>query len=556
MDRTRRLFVHIGLLALAPAVLVGCGGGDSPTPAQSQAPPQGSSDINPQARDKLKTGGTLRLAIQQWITQYNVGHVDGQQGDGSWITSLVQPALWFNDEKGVPRLNPDALVSAEVTATSPNQVVTYTINPAATWSDGTPVSWRDFATQWQTNRGTDPAYRVAEPAGYDQISDVARGGDDREVKVTFNKPFSDWQDLFNPLLPGSAIDTPDEFNRGWIEKVPVWGGPWKIGSLDKTAQTITLVPNETYWGTKPVLESVVLRALDAAAFTDAYLNNEIDQAPAREPDAYKRLAGAPDTTIRSGSRWDETHLTLSSKGPLADVRVRQAVFAAVDREAIAKAQTSGLPFTVNTLNNHFFMPTQDGYQDNAGEYGKFDPGRAKSLLDQAGWAASADGRTRGKAGAPLKLTYVVSAASTSKVPQLVQNMLGQVGIEVNLQSVPGNDYFEKYVWRGAFDLVSFRFVDAVFPAGLLSNYLTDGPQNYGKVGNAQIDQLLTAAAAETDRAKAVDLYNQADKLIWQEGASVSLYQTPQISAVRNGLANFGAWGLRDDHQLVDTGWIQ
>ncbi|WP_239158661.1 ABC transporter family substrate-binding protein [Winogradskya humida] len=543
-------------MALVTAAgLSACDGGSDPTVSRSAAPKTGSTDINTQPRSALKTGGTLNLSIQQWITQYNVGQVDGTQGDGQAILAMTQPRLWYFDESAKPSPNPDVLASASVTGTNP-QVVTYKLNPAATWSDKTPITWQDFATQWKTRNGTDKRFQLSSSTGYDVITGVTRGADDREAKVTFREPYADWQQLFDPLLPGEALDTPEEFNTGWIEKIPVWGGPWKIGTADKTAQSITVVPNPDYWGTKPVLDSIVFRSLDSAAITDAYLNNEIDQAPGRQPDDYKRLASAPATTIRTGGRWDVTVLNLGSAGPLADVKVRQAIGAAIDRDAIAKAQSSGLPFAVHTVGNHFLMPSQDGYQDNSAEYAKLDLARAKSLLDQAGWTSSADGKSRTKSGQTLKLTYVVSASSTATFPQLIQNMLAQAGITVELRKVPGNDFFEKYVNRGSFDLVSFRNVDQLFPSMSYPVYLSTGEQNYGKIGSPAIDTLITQAAAETDHTKQLTELNQIDTQLWQEEHSLTLFQTPQILAVRDTLANFGAYGLRDDRQYTEVGYLK
>jgi peptide/nickel transport system substrate-binding protein len=551
----RRVQTALAIMTTAGVLAACSGGGDDPTTSQSAPPKTGSTDINPQPREALKPGGTLNLSIYQWITQYNVGQVDGTQGDGAAILAMTEPRLWFYDESGKPSPNPDVLASAAVTGTNP-QVVTYKVNPKATWSDKTPITWQDFATQWKTRNGTDKRFQIADSTGYDVIANVERGADDREAKVTFREPFADWQSIFDPLLPGAALDTPAEFNTGWIEKVPTWGGPWKVGTTDKTSQTITMVANPDYWGVKPLLDKIVFRALDSAAFTDAYLNNEIDEAPGRQPDDYKRLVGAAGTKIRTGGRWDLSVLTLGSKGPLADVKVRQAIGAAVDRDAIARAQSSGLPFSVHTVGNHFFMPSQDGYQDNSGEYGKLDLARAKSLLDEAGWAAAADGKSRSKDGQPLKLNFVVSAGSTSTVPQLLQNMLAQAGITVELQKVPGNDFFEKYVYRGAFDLVFFRNVDQLYPSLSYSVFRSTGEQNYGKIGSPDIDRLIAQAAAETDHAKQVGLLNQIDVRLWQLEHSIALFQTPQILAVRDTLANFGAYGLSDDRQYTEVGFVK
>lgn len=547
--------------ALAIAVSA-CGGGTTApaAPARTVTPVAAdASDVNPQPLDKLKDGGTFRLAIQQWITQYNSGQVDGTQGDAQAITDLVEPTLFVSDAKGMANPNPDYLVSAEVTATSP-QVVTYRLNPKAKWSDGKPLSYKDFEAQWKALNGTDKRYLIASSAGYELISKVEQGADASEVKVTFAQPFADWKLLFKTLFPAAAYDTPEKFNKGWVEKVPITGSAWKISSYDKTAQTITAVHDPNWWGTPPKLDSIVYRALDPAAALDAYLNKEIDYTSAVRSEAYERVKSDPDTDIRVGARWDEVIVALNGgRGPLADVKVRNAIEKAIDRQALATVALKDLPVTPKPVGNHFFMPNQQGYQDNSGEYGKLDVAGAKQLLTEAGWA---DGNPRTKDGRPLKLSFVVSADSAQSqldVAALLQQMLGQVGIQVSIDKVPGNDYFEKYVNRSNFDLVSFRNVDQLFLSQAYAQYQApEGDnvfQNYGRVSSPELVDLLKKAQVTTDPAEAVKLYNQADTLVWSLGHTIALYQRPQILAVRKGVANFGAGGLASD-DWNKAGWLK
>ncbi|MGW4641995.1 ABC transporter family substrate-binding protein [Sphaerisporangium sp. NPDC004334] len=557
--------------AAATLALAGCGG-NTPSPgsgapaaagspgAANGGPAVDAADINPQPLDRLKDGGTLRMSIQQWITQYNSQQVDGTQGDGSAIVALVEPDLFSYDAKGVPHPVPDYLESAEVTSTSP-QVVTYKLNPKARWSDGAPLSYKDFQAQWKALNGRDKSYLSAGWPGYDLIGKVEQGAGPQEVKVTYDKPFADWQQTFDPLFPAAAYDTPEKFNKGWLEKVPITASAWKIGSYDKTAQTITAVRDPNWWGAKPKLDSVVFRALDPAAALDAYLNKEIDYVAAIRPEAYGRVKDDPDTAIRVGARWDEVHITLNGgRGPLQDLKVRNAVEKAVDRGALTEVAFKDLPFKGRPLGNHFFMPNQEGYQDNSGEYGKYDLEGAKRLLDEAGWEDNGAGQPRTKDGAPLKLSFVISADSTSQQADqatLLQNMLAQAGIQITIDKVPGNDYFEKYVYRGDFDLVSFRNVDQLFLSQAFPQYQKpEGEnvyQNYGRISSPELVDLLTKAQTTTDRTEAVKLYNQADALVWQLGHTIELYQRPQVLAVRKGLANFGAGGLSSD-DFTKAGW--
>lgn len=550
--------------AAAALLVTGCGSSsDDGTPPKKAAAPQADGqDINAHPLSDLRQGGQLKVPITQWITQYNYNTVDGTQGDASEIIKVVLPDLFDLDAKGAVHRNPDFLVDAKVTSTSP-QVVEYRLNPKAKWSDGKALGWKDFRAQWQALNGTDKDYEAADTSGYDQISAVAQGEDAHSVKVTFKTPYADWQRLFDPLYPAAYIDTPEKFNKGWSEKVPVTGNAFKVGSYDKTAQTITLVPDPAWWGTKPKLDSVIYRVIDFTALTDAYLNKEIDSATALLPEDYKRLVKAKDTQIRRGARWDEVHISLNGgRGPLKDLRVRQAIQHAIDRKGINAAFSKDLSFELKPLDNHFFMPNQQGYKDTSGGYADHDVAAAKKLLDAAGWKDNGEGVPRTKGGRQFAVDYVLSAGSSSAQldqAEIVQQQLAVVGIKVNLKKVPANDYFSKFVNIGDFDLTSFRNVDAQYLTSLTPTFrLPKGKnlfQNYGSVGSPEIDALLTEAGRTTDRTKAIALYNQADELIWKLGHSIELYQRPQISAVRKDLANWGAEGLADP-DYTKVGWLK
>ncbi|MFF3640210.1 ABC transporter family substrate-binding protein [Streptomyces sp. NPDC002564] len=546
----------------ATLALAGCGSSGGDKAARKQAGPAADGqDINVRPLSDLKQGGSLRIGIEQWITQYNINQVDGQQGDAQSIISLVLPDLFTSDAKGAHHLNKDFLTSAKVVSTSP-QVVEYELNPKARWSDGKPLSWRDFAAQWKALNGSDPAYEAVDTSGYDQISRVGKGKGEHGVRVTFDKPYADWQRLFDPLYPAAYIDSPKKFNSGWADRTPVSGGAFKLGTYDRTGQTITAVPDPKWWGARPKLDSIVFRVMDTRAKTDAYLNNEIDYTNAILPEDYKRLAKAKNTDIRRGARWDEVHITFNgAHGALKDVRVRNALQAAIDRKGINTSFAKDLGFELRTLDSHFFMPNQEGYRKNSGSYATYDPGKAKKLLDAAGWKG-ADGATRSRGGQKLVLDYVLDADAVSSAvdqAQIVQQQLGAVGVRVDIKKVPANDFFNKYVNTGNFDLVSFRNVDQVYLSMAYATYRQPRGrnlfQNFGSVGSPKVDELLTKAARTTDRTESVRLYNEADREIWKLGHSFMLYQRPQVYAVRAGLANFGAEGLAD-RDYLKVGWVK
>ncbi len=552
MRRTGGVGKAVLVMACVALAAAGCSGSSKSSDAGGSAAGLPNSDVNPQPVDRLTDGGTYRVPITAYPSQWNFYQVDGLDGDWHEMDIVLLPHLFRLDGTGVPRLNADYLTSAQLTASSPKQVITYEINPKAHWSDGTAIGWKDFEAVWKTNSGKDPAYHSAGITGYNQISSVARGKDDQEVKVTFDKPFGDWKSLFDPLYPAKYLSTPAQFNKGWLNGPPVTAGAFKISKLDQTRKTITMVRDPKWWGRKAKLATIIWEDLDQSAAPDAYLNNEIDIATARVPEVYQRLKNAPHTDIRKAAQSDESQITFNgSHGALQDVRVRQALQLSVDRDALAKVASKGLPLSLKPLGSHFYMPGTPNYQDNAGQFAHRDAAAAGKLLDQAGWSSPGQGKVRTKDGHQLTENFVVASDNVvaRQIAQLLQSMLGQVGVKLTISPVPADDFFPKYIDRGAFDLTFFRWQPTPFLSQSVPIYQQpkgdDIGQNFGRVGSAQLDQVLDQATQTADPAKAAALYNQADRLIWQEAHSLPLYQTPQVDAVRNTLANEGAQGLSE-----------
>ncbi|MER7181571.1 ABC transporter family substrate-binding protein [Streptomyces hyaluromycini] len=562
MERLRAWSAWLAVWALVVLTATGCSGSGGHDDSRHRAlPTYGTYDINALPSGDLRSGGTLTVPITQMITQFNFNHVDGALDDVWTVDTMTEPRLFTRDAEGVPRIVRDYLTSATVSTAGSRQVVTYRLNPKARWSDGRALSWRDFAAQWHAVGGGDDRYLVADPSGYDRIADVRRGAGAHDVEVTFKKPYADWRRLFTPLFPAVAYDSPVRFDSDWQGRLPVTAGPFKLASVDRTAQTLTLVRDAAWWGTRPRLDRVVFRVLDPDAALQAFLNGEVDVVNAATSDAYAQLAKAQDTAIRIGSAWDEVHITLNGAGgPLADRAVRNALQQAVDRPALAEVAAAGLPVKVPLLGNHFYMTNQPGYADDSGPYGRFDLKAADRALDRAGWRSQGAGKPRVKDGRSLTLRLVLSEGTNrlgEDLAQLVQQMLARAGVRVDIEKVPASAYGPQYLDKGNFDLAIFRFTGLTYPSSAYAVYRRPAGgqvfENYGRVGSAQVDELLDKAAGTLDTRTAQRLYNEADTEIWRLGHDIELYQRPQILAVRKGLANYGVPGL-GDIDFTKAGW--
>lgn len=545
-----------GRAALAALLLLALGGCSPAGPTGERAHDDASKlpafDINPVPRDQLGTGGTLRWPMPEFPTQWNFNHVNGAKGVVAEVIQGVMPHVMRADEKAVPHPVPDYLSSAKVTRTAPRQVVTYTINPKATWSDGTPITYRDFAAQARALSGRDGRFQVAAVTGYEQIEKVEPGRDDRQAVITFTRPYADWLGLFSPLYPAATDTDPAVFNEGWLNRLPVTAGPFKIGGIDKTAKTITIVRDPAWWGRPAKLDRIVYRVMDLSAMPGAFANGEVDVLDAsNDANAYRRARKVGGTAIHRAAGPDWRHFTFNAASPvLADPRVRQAVMAGLNRLALTESDLKDLDWPIQVLDNHFFMNTQEGYQDNAGELGRYDPGRARGLLDEAGWIQN--GAYRAKDGRPLVLRFVVPSSQqiSKQEGELTQAMLKEIGIRVDIRPVPTDDLFDRYVTPGNFDIVPFSWLGTPFPVSsnraVFAKPRGDNiQQNYSRVGSDALDTAMDKAVEELDPVKARHLINTADRLVWQQASVLPLYQRPQLIATRARLANFGARGFFD-----------
>jgi len=181
------------------------------------------------------------------------------------------------------------------------------------------------------------------------------------------------------------------------------------------------------------------------------------------------------------------------------------------------------------------------------------------MLDAAGWTV--EGNRRVKDGKTLSINLIIpSGVSTSKSEaELVQNMLAQVSVDVQINTVPVSDFFDKYISPGHYDFTVFSWLGTPFPVSASQSIYMKPvgdniQQNYARVGTEQIDRLFDDTVQELDPVKAIQMGNEIDKLIWAEVHSLTLYQRPDIWAVKGGLANMGAYGFASV-AYEDIGWM-
>lgn len=556
---TRPAAAVIATFALS---LAACGGGsDTQAP---EAPKANSSQLatqaqfNAQPRDNLKDGGSVTTDVVEITPQFNTFQADGTAYTLAFWR-YYNPQLALFSPEGEVTWDPDYLTNVKQEEKNGKTVVTYTINPKATYNDGAPIDWKSFESTWKANNGKNTAFLASSTDGYNLIESVTKGTDDRQAVVTFSTVYAWVNGLFNVLLNPKAA-SPDVYNKGYLNNPhPEWGaGPFTLDKLDSKNGTISFKKNPKWWGDPAKLDSRVFKALEDSASINAFKNGQLDATSAGTKDRLAQVKTMQDVEVRRSATPAQALLTLNAAQPnLKDLKVRKAVMMGIDRKVIVSIRFNGLDYTEEPPGSFSLYPFQKGYRDNLTAAGyKFDPAAAETLLDEAGWTKGSDG-IREKAGKKLTLKYpnIGDDPNSLARAKAINSMLKKIGVDAKLDQHPAND-FSKVFLGGQFDLfaLGFQSSDPFGFAYFCQIWCKDSSLNKSSTGTAALDKEIQALTKVGDPMQQIEQGNKLEQKIMGETYGIMpLYNGPTIVATKKGLANYGA-GLFRVGRPEDLGW--
>lgn len=565
--RRIRLAALAGISALS-LTLASCateGNGQNSSSSNSQGTQGGSlevqaaGDYNPMERDQIQDGGELTLALSEVAEQQNVFHANANAYTRT-IWSKYNPQLSLFDGDGTWHPHPAYLTDVRNGETDGKTVVTYTINPEATFNDGTPIDWKAFENTWKFNNGEMPGVQVSSTDGYELIESVARGENDKQAVVTFKQAYPWWQGLFGDLVP-PQVDSADKFMNSYLKQVhPEWGaGPMTIENFDPNGGTVTFVRNDKWWGEPAKLDKITLRVMEDQASLNAFRAGEIDATGIASRDRLATAKEMGDTVdIRTALLPANYLLTLNAKAPhLGDKAVREAIMRGVDRSQLAAIRFQGLDYTEELPGSFTLYQTQEGYEDNFGSVIQFDQDKARQLLEGAGYSQGADGIYE-KDGERLSLRYVTQGDSpmVQATTSAIQAMLKQIGVDVVIEERPSSD-FSKITADRDFDLfmMGFRSSDPFGVAYFGQTYASDSELNLSSTGSAEMDQNIAELQKISDPKEQITRANELEKEAFGEFGIMPYANGPDMVASKKGLANYGAMSFAV-LPLENVGWAK
>lgn len=285
------------------------------------------------------------------------------------------------------------LVTAEPTVSTVGgkQTVTYKINPAAVWSDGTPITSGDFQYTFdQIKNGKD----IYDRTGYKDIEAVDTT-DPKTAVVTFSTPYGDYRDLFGGfygVFPKHLLAGKDR-NAEMKDGYKFSGGPWVIDRWTKENEVV-LTPNPRWYGAKKAnLDRMTFKFnADTSAQIGNFRSKQLDMIyPQAQPDL-KDLRTLPDVKVDTVTGLSYEALWINNaKAPFDDPKVREAFFYAVDRAAIVKGLFEPIQPGIQPINAFMTPANKDFYGSEPFAKFKRDPKKVDELLTAAGFKKGGDG---------------------------------------------------------------------------------------------------------------------------------------------------------------------
>lgn len=520
----------LAVLAILSLIAAACGGGDDDD--GTTAPTDEEVEIEP--------GGTLTYASDQQLGGFNINTSKDNKAALQWIVINVYPSAFrvLPSFEVIP--NDNLLESAEQTKDDP-QTIVYKIKEEAVWSDGTPITADDFVYRWENSNGSNKESDVASTTGYEDIESVTGSDNKKTVTVVFKQPFSDWRAIFDNLLPAHIMKTvPGGWNTG-LDNPPTWaGGPFKIGNYTKD-QSLTLVPNEKWWGDKPNLESIVVRfGIAATAIPEALQNNEIDLAyPQPQIDLVERVKSVPGIKSEMNYGLTYEHIDFNFQNEFLAVKeVRQAIGYGLDRDAIVERTVKQFDARGKRLDNRIWLTGQPEYEAHGKEYSKRDIAKAKAALEKAGFTAGSDGiYTKGGKKLSLRIGTTGGNALREQTEQLIQAQLKDVGIDITIANTPGSAVFDEFA-AGNFDIALFAWVGTPFTVSSNKAIFESGSgSNFGKYDNPEIGKMFEQAIRTADQDESIEISQDIDEILWEDLATIPLYVKPTFLPYRDTFGN-------------------
>lgn len=457
-------------------------------------------------------------------------------------THTVADSLYVGLVQLDAQFRPTPHLAERWTVSPDGRTYIFTLARAARWHDGRPVTSADVKFTYEQVL---LKYHARTRAGLESVLEGIETPAADTVVFRFNAPFGAFLQRADvteaPILPRHVYDGGDVL-RHPANAAPVGAGAFRLQEWVRGAQ-VTLVRHDRYFRPGlPVLDRVVFRVLPQAALAVIALERgEVDvlaSVPAADVPrlrANPRLALAPALAGPGGAFCISTLIPNLVRPPLDNVRVRQAMFHAVNRDYLVASVLGGLGRVATApISRGIAWATHPALPSY-----RYDPARANALLDEAGLR-------RGPDGIRARLTYV-AATTQIQYAEVVRDNLREVGLDVTVVPFEFTAAAERVFVRKDFDLGFASYCNGPDPdIGVKRMYVSGNIQpipfsNGASYRNAQVDELFDRGARSLDLRERGRHYRAAQEIIARDVPYLWLVETFSYRAFNRDLKGLRYW---------------
>ncbi|MGO1120099.1 peptide ABC transporter substrate-binding protein [Rhodovibrionaceae bacterium A322] len=532
------------------------------------------------ARDASAAGdSSLTIGITQYPSTLNP-NIDSMLAKSYILGMTSRPLTQYDDEwrlfcllcTELPNLEDGTAWLEDTPDGKKGIAVTYTINPEATWGDGTPVSTEDVLFTWQVGRH--PKSGVSNSELYRRIRSITVKDQKTFVfhldKVTFDyAAATDFR-----LLPAHVErpifekDPAQYRNRTAFDTDPtnpaLSFGPYSIARLERGSE-IELLPNSRWWGEPPAFDRIIVRTIENTAALEANLLSgaidmvagelgfSLDQALAFE----KRHGSDYNIIYKPGLIYE--HIDLNLDNPLLQLSgVRKALIMGIDRQAISEKLFQG----TQPVADSSVSPLDWIYHPDARHY-VYDPKTAVELLEEMGFTEIKKGIRYNASGDKLSFEFMTTAGNRTRelVQQVIKSQLKKIGVEVVIRNEPARVFFGQTVTQRKFTgLAMFAWYSSPENPPRSTLYSNEVPtaangwsgQNYTGYKNVEMDKLIDQIEVELNRSRRKALWGRLQDLYTEDLPVLPLFWRAEAYVLPTWLKGVRPTG----HQGTTTLWIE
>lgn len=505
--RTHKILLGVMTLVVT-AALSACGGGKGgETSAESKNSSETTTTESTAAEDgTAKKGGEVTVGIAQ----------DLDSLDPHKMVYAGTKEVLFNVFDGLVKADQSGdlipAVASEYKVSEDAKVYTFTLRDGITFHDGSAVTVEDIKysiERYAEVQGETSAFSILESV------DIV---DEKTVEVHLTEGNSEFlSELTLAILPQS--------NEANFETQPIGTGPFKFVSFTP-GQSFVVEAYEGYWNPElPYLDKVTFKIVADA-------DTALTELQAGTLDVYQYLTEDQASTLTSGFNIIQGSINYvqglfmnNSFEPFKDIRVRQAINYAVDKDMINEFLFSGKSHIIGT---NMIPAFKKYYNEETETYYTRDVEKAKALLAEAGYADGFD----------LVITVPNNYAPHENTAQIIVENLKEVGINAKINLVEFSAWVEE-VYNGRKYEATVVAVDGTLsPSSWLAKHLSTASTNFTNFNNADFDEAYIAAKASIDDAEKVELYRKCQMILAEDAASVFIQDPVNLVALNDKLDGY------------------